>query len=333
MSRPVRYGGEFGGVKGRTAYTASIAAEALAPTVAESSDRFDRGIERQPQGVVFVIAPWNYPYLAATNTIVPVDRRQRGHPQVREPNPPRQHVVHAPVSWRDRDLEDLGQAAGTADVDRFALACVGALVVLGGDDDGQLARVRGHQTGARRAGNVDAVEAPLVGEPHVRPTACDDICCEDRAARPEGRRYRDGRDDRGEEVVRHRCLSGGFRTTDGRHPAGRSALPRLARLRPADRGSAGGVAARGMTVASCPAGRSGLRCAAEALVRDARRGTWARSRSGVRWRQLGARRMRGRAVCRASSSTTAAKASAGAVPSRPLLPAVLQRPGQPSPRP
>ena len=71
MGRPTRFGGEFGGVNERTAYMASIAAEALAPMIAESSDRFDRRIERQPQGLVFVIAPWNYPYLTAINTIVP----------------------------------------------------------------------------------------------------------------------------------------------------------------------------------------------------------------------------------------------------------------------
>jgi len=71
MGRPVRYGGEFGGVNERTDYMANIAAEALAPMIVESSDHFDRRIERAPQGVVFVIAPWNYPFLTAINTIVP----------------------------------------------------------------------------------------------------------------------------------------------------------------------------------------------------------------------------------------------------------------------
>lgn len=71
MGRPVRYGGEFGGVNERATYMAKIAAEALAPIVVESSDRFERRIEWQPQGVVFVMAPWNYPYLTAINTIVP----------------------------------------------------------------------------------------------------------------------------------------------------------------------------------------------------------------------------------------------------------------------
>ncbi len=71
MGRPTRYGGEFGGVQERTDYMSKIAADALAPTIAEDTDRFERRIERSPQGVVFVMAPWNYPYLTAINTIVP----------------------------------------------------------------------------------------------------------------------------------------------------------------------------------------------------------------------------------------------------------------------
>lgn len=71
MGRPVRYGGEFGGVNERTAYLAEIAETALAPTVVEDSERFRRVLARDPVGVVFVIAPWNYPYLTAINTIVP----------------------------------------------------------------------------------------------------------------------------------------------------------------------------------------------------------------------------------------------------------------------
>ena len=71
MGRPTRYGGEFGGVNERADYMAKIAAEALAPMVVEASDRFERRIEREPLGVIFVMAPWNYPYLTAINTIVP----------------------------------------------------------------------------------------------------------------------------------------------------------------------------------------------------------------------------------------------------------------------
>ena len=71
MGRPVRFGGEFGGVNERATYMAGIADTALAPLVAEDSPRFLRQIERAPVGVVLVIAPWNYPYLTAFNTIVP----------------------------------------------------------------------------------------------------------------------------------------------------------------------------------------------------------------------------------------------------------------------
>ncbi len=71
MGRPTRYDGEFGGVNDRTEYMCSIASEALAPVVVEDSDRFRRVLAREPVGVVFVIAPWNYPYLTAINTIVP----------------------------------------------------------------------------------------------------------------------------------------------------------------------------------------------------------------------------------------------------------------------
>ena len=71
MGRPTRYGGEFGGVNERTEYLAGIAAATLAPSVVEDSDRFRRVLAREPVGVVFVIAPWNYPYLTAINTIVP----------------------------------------------------------------------------------------------------------------------------------------------------------------------------------------------------------------------------------------------------------------------
>ena len=71
MGRPTRYGGEFGGVNDRTAHMSSIAEGALAPMVAEASDRFERRIMREPVGVVCVVAPWNYPYLTSINTIVP----------------------------------------------------------------------------------------------------------------------------------------------------------------------------------------------------------------------------------------------------------------------
>ncbi|MCL6415457.1 aldehyde dehydrogenase family protein [Aestuariirhabdus sp. Z084] len=71
MGRPVRYGGEFGGVNERASYMADIATEALAPITVEASDLFERRILREPHGVVLVIAPWNYPYMTAINTVAP----------------------------------------------------------------------------------------------------------------------------------------------------------------------------------------------------------------------------------------------------------------------
>ncbi len=71
MGRPVRFGGEFGGVNDRTDYMASIAEATLAPQMVEDSDRFTRYLAREPVGVVFIVAPWNYPYLTTINTLAP----------------------------------------------------------------------------------------------------------------------------------------------------------------------------------------------------------------------------------------------------------------------
>lgn len=71
MGRPIRYGGEYKGFNERSNYVANVAADALAPLVVENSASFERRIEREPHGVVFVIAPWNYPYMTAINTIAP----------------------------------------------------------------------------------------------------------------------------------------------------------------------------------------------------------------------------------------------------------------------
>jgi acyl-CoA reductase-like NAD-dependent aldehyde dehydrogenase len=71
MGRPVRYGGEFRGFNERTQYMCDIAEEALKPMVVENSATSLRQITREPLGVVLVIAPWNYPYMTAINTIAP----------------------------------------------------------------------------------------------------------------------------------------------------------------------------------------------------------------------------------------------------------------------
>ncbi|MDB5663564.1 aldehyde dehydrogenase family protein [Cypionkella sp.] len=71
MGRPTRFGGEFGGVNARTEYMSEIAADTLAPQMVEDSDKFRRYIARDALGVVFIVAPWNYPYLTTINTLVP----------------------------------------------------------------------------------------------------------------------------------------------------------------------------------------------------------------------------------------------------------------------
>lgn len=72
MGRPVRYGaGELRGFEERARQMIAIAEEALANVVPQAKDGFERFIKREPLGVVFTIAPWNYPYLTAVNSIIP----------------------------------------------------------------------------------------------------------------------------------------------------------------------------------------------------------------------------------------------------------------------
>jgi hypothetical protein len=70
MGRPVRYGGEFGGFEERALHGRDRR-RGLAPDVIEDSPAFRRLIKRAPWGVVLVVAPWNYPYMTAINTIAP----------------------------------------------------------------------------------------------------------------------------------------------------------------------------------------------------------------------------------------------------------------------
>jgi acyl-CoA reductase-like NAD-dependent aldehyde dehydrogenase len=71
MGRPVRFGGEFRPFEERVRGMLALAEEALEPVVPEPKEGFTRFIERAPLGVVLVVAPWNYPYLTAVNSIVP----------------------------------------------------------------------------------------------------------------------------------------------------------------------------------------------------------------------------------------------------------------------
>jgi len=73
MGRPVKYGPMeiLRGFAERARYMASIAAEALADISVSGKEGFTRFIRREPVGVVFTIAPWNYPFLTAVNSVVP----------------------------------------------------------------------------------------------------------------------------------------------------------------------------------------------------------------------------------------------------------------------
>lgn len=72
MGRPIRYAqGEINGFEERARYMIAAAKSALAPLELPKTSGFIRYIKREPLGVVFVIAPWNYPFLTAVNVIIP----------------------------------------------------------------------------------------------------------------------------------------------------------------------------------------------------------------------------------------------------------------------
>jgi acyl-CoA reductase-like NAD-dependent aldehyde dehydrogenase len=72
MGRPIKYaGGELGGFEERARYMIGIAEDALAPVVPQPKEGFKRYVRRDPAGIVLTVAPWNYPYLTAVNSIVP----------------------------------------------------------------------------------------------------------------------------------------------------------------------------------------------------------------------------------------------------------------------
>jgi len=63
--------GEVRGFEERARYMIEAAPEAPADIDAGPKPGFTRFIRREPLGVVFIVAPWNYPYLTAVNGIVP----------------------------------------------------------------------------------------------------------------------------------------------------------------------------------------------------------------------------------------------------------------------
>jgi acyl-CoA reductase-like NAD-dependent aldehyde dehydrogenase len=73
MGRPIRYAPNeiLRGFAERSRYMIFAAPRALADVATSAKAGFTRFIRREPVGVVFTIAPWNYPYLTSVNSIVP----------------------------------------------------------------------------------------------------------------------------------------------------------------------------------------------------------------------------------------------------------------------
>ncbi|TLV00839.1 aldehyde dehydrogenase family protein [Dyadobacter luticola] len=73
MGRPIRYTANEirKGFQERANYMISVAGKALADVEVEEISGFKRFIRRDPLGVIFVVAPWNYPYLTSVNSVIP----------------------------------------------------------------------------------------------------------------------------------------------------------------------------------------------------------------------------------------------------------------------
>ena len=71
MGRPIRYKNEMRGLEERSRHMIAIAEQELVPSLRPDKPGFRRWIAREPLGTVMVIAPWNYPFLTACNSIVP----------------------------------------------------------------------------------------------------------------------------------------------------------------------------------------------------------------------------------------------------------------------
>ena len=72
MGRPIAFSPfELGGFEERARHMVAIAPTALVDVPVGKKEGFTRFIRRDPVGVVFIVAPWNYPYLTAVNAIVP----------------------------------------------------------------------------------------------------------------------------------------------------------------------------------------------------------------------------------------------------------------------
>jgi acyl-CoA reductase-like NAD-dependent aldehyde dehydrogenase len=72
MGRPIRSAAsEVTAMEERARTMIKLADQGLSPVIIDKKSGLDRWIQREPLGVVFIIAPWNYPYLTAVNAILP----------------------------------------------------------------------------------------------------------------------------------------------------------------------------------------------------------------------------------------------------------------------
>ena len=73
MGRPVRYTPNeiLRGAQERARHMMSIASENLGDIAVPQSQGFTKFIRREPVGTVLIVAPWNYPYLTAINSLIP----------------------------------------------------------------------------------------------------------------------------------------------------------------------------------------------------------------------------------------------------------------------
>lgn len=72
MGRPIASAaGEVAGLEERARKMIELSDKGLAPIKIAKKEGFDRWIQREALGLLFIIAPWNYPYLTAINAIMP----------------------------------------------------------------------------------------------------------------------------------------------------------------------------------------------------------------------------------------------------------------------
>jgi acyl-CoA reductase-like NAD-dependent aldehyde dehydrogenase len=72
MGRPARYApSEVRGTLERARHMIEIAPRALGDLDPGPKDNFRRYVRREPLGVVFTVAAWNYPFLIAVNSVIP----------------------------------------------------------------------------------------------------------------------------------------------------------------------------------------------------------------------------------------------------------------------